>query len=42
MRLVFPETFIDGLIVGALVLVSVSVVALLGMMLRDYLKGRLW
>jgi hypothetical protein len=30
------------LIIGALVLTSLSVLALLGLLLRDYLKGRLW
>jgi hypothetical protein len=42
MRLVFPETFIEGLIIGALVLVSLTTVALLGLLIRDYLKERLW
>lgn len=42
MNLVFPEPFIETLIVAALGLVSLSIVALLGLLLRDYLKGRLW
>jgi hypothetical protein len=42
MRLVFPEPLMEALIVGALVLVSVSIVALLGLLVRDYFRGRLW
>jgi hypothetical protein len=42
MRHVFPETFIEALIIGALAMTSLSVLALLALLLRDYLKGRLW
>ena len=38
----FPEAFVIALIVGALALTSVSVVALLLLLLRDYKRKRLW
>ena len=38
----FPETFVTALIAGALVMTTVSLVALLVLLLRDYLNKRLW
>jgi hypothetical protein len=38
----FPELFIRILILGALTLTSVAIVALLGLLVRDLLEGRLW
>ncbi len=38
----FPDAFVTALIVGALLLTTVSLAALLGLLVRDFLNKRLW
>ena len=38
----FPEAFLKFLVVGSLAMTALAVVALLWLLFRDYVKGRLW